>query len=277
MTVQIFKDVPDGGGVTYPAAVPNTGWTGATFVYSDTVHVTGTVTDSSGISAATLHVDGIGLDGGVSLGTARDLGCTPGSISCPFALVVTLNDAGSELHTGTSTFDAGVNAGNIPAGMIQFKIDARDVAVAFGGAPANHAVSSTTQALTTRLLWQNTLSGNAVSGLAVHPSGDLIVTMDAGVADTVYALAPDQPLTRWGHTLDVRFTSDGVTGTPAVGAGDASSARIYIAASAGDLYALNPDGSEAWTKLLLANSNFTVGSTAGTRATASGAPPRPTM
>src|SRR6267143_1378472 len=37
--VQVYKDVPDGGGVTYPAAVANTGWTGASFVYAYTVHV----------------------------------------------------------------------------------------------------------------------------------------------------------------------------------------------------------------------------------------------
>src|SRR6267142_4291423 len=184
--VQVYKDVPDGGGVTYPAAVANTGWTGATFVYSDTVHVQGTITDVSGVGSATLHVDGIGLDGGVSLGTVRSLGCTAGASSCPFSLDVTLNDAGSELHTGTATFDAGSAVGNVPAGMLRFTIDAKDNAVAFGGAPAGNQTSSITQARTTRLLWQNTLAGNAVSGLAVHPDGDLIVTMDGGVANTVY-------------------------------------------------------------------------------------------
>jgi len=259
VTVQIFKDVPDGGGVTYPAAVPNTGWTGATFVYSDTVHVQGTITDSTGIGSATLHVDGIDLDGGVSLGTARNLGCTAGAFSCPFSIDVTLNDAGSEFHTGTSTFDAGIGAGNIPAGMLQVTIDARDTAVAFGGTQANNAGSSATPARTTRLLWQQTLSGAAVSGLAVHPDGDLIVTMDGGTGNTVYALAPDQPLIQWGYTLAASITVVGSTGTPAIGAGDATGARIYVASAIGDLYALNPDGGAAWTKFVQDNPNFTVG------------------
>ena len=246
VTVQIFKDVPDGGGVTYPAAVANTGWTGATFVYSDTVHVQGTITDVSGVGSATLHVDGIGLDGGVSLGTVRSLGCTAGTSSCPFSLDVTLNDAGSELHTGTATFDAGSAVGNVPAGMLRFTIDAKDNAVAFGGAPAGNPASSVSQARTTRLLWQNTLAGTAVSGMAVHPNGDVIVTMADGTGDTVYSLAPDQPSKHWGRTLDLTFSSDGVFGTPAIGAGDASSARIYVGAEIGDFYAFNPDGGTAW-------------------------------
>src|SRR6267142_3464178 len=244
--VQVYKDVPDGGGVTYPAAVANTGWTGATFVYSDTVHVQGTITDVSGVGSATLHVDGIGLDGGVSLGTVRSLGCTAGASSCPFSLDVTLNDAGSELHTGTATFDAGSAVGNVPAGMLRFTIDAKDNAVAFGGAPAGNPASSVTQARTTRLLWQNTLAGTAVSGMAVHPNGDVIVTMADGTGDTVYSLAPDQPSKHWGRTLDLTFSFVGVFGTPAIGAGDASSARIYVGAEIGDFYAFNPDGGTAW-------------------------------
>jgi hypothetical protein len=234
-------------------------------VYSDTVHVQGTISDPHGIGSATLRLDGIGLDGGVSLGTSRPLGCTPGAISCPFSLDVTLNDAGSEFHTGLSTFDAGVSAGNIPAGMLQVTIDARDTAVAYGGAPAANAATSAMTARTTRLLWQRTLAGTAVSGLAVHPSGDLIVTMGGsiavgggGVSDTVYALAPDQPLTRWSRRV-AGGLGTGVTGTPAIGAGDATNARVYVASSYGDLYAINPDGTPAWTATLKDNLNFTVG------------------
>src|SRR6267143_520891 len=256
--VQVYKDVPDGGGVTYPAAVANTGWTGATFVYSDTVHVHGTITDQSGIGSATLHLDGIDFDGGVSLGTSRPLGCAPGSFSCPFSIDVVLNDAGSAFHTGASTFDAGTTVGNVPAGMLQVTIQAQDTAVAYGGVAAPHAASSATAARATRLLWQQTLAGSAVSGLAVHPSGDLIVTMDGGTADTLYALAPDRPVTHWGHTLAATLPPFGVTGTPAIGAGDAASARIYLASSIGDLYAINPDGGEAWASVTSAT-NFAVG------------------
>jgi hypothetical protein len=265
--VQVYKDVPDGGGVTYPAAVANTGWTGATFVYSDTVHVQGTITDQSGIGSATLHLDGIDFDGGVSLGTSRPLGCAPGSFTCPFSIDVVLNDAGSTFHTGASTFDAGTTVGNVPAGMLQVTIEAQDTAVAYGGTAVPHAASSATAARATRLLWQQTLAGAAVSGLAVHPSGDVIVTMDGGVllsdggmSDTaVYAVAPDQPVTHWGHTLSATLPPVGVTGTPAIGAGDATSARIYVASSIGDLYAINPDGAEAWHHVITTVNNFSVG------------------
>jgi hypothetical protein len=246
--VQVYKDLPDGGGVTYPAAVPSTGWNGATFVYSDTVHVQGTISDPHGIGSATLRLDGIALDGGASLGTSRPLGCAPSAISCPFSLDVTLNDAGSEFHTGLSS---------MPAGMLQVTIEARDTAVGYGGTPAANAATSATTARATRLLWQKTVAGTAVSGLAVHPSGDVIVTMSGSVTmadDTVYALAPDQPLTRWG-----RRPASGMPGTPAIGAGDATNARIYIASSFGDLYAINPDGSRAWTATLRDNLNFSVG------------------
>jgi len=256
--VQVYKDVPDGGGVTYPAAVANTGWTGATFVYSDTVHVQGTITDQSGIGTATLHLDGIDFDGGVSLGTSRPLGCAPGSFTCPFSIDLVLNDAGSAFHTGVSTFDAGTTIGNVPAGMLQVTIQAQDTAVAYGGTAAPHAASSATAARATRLLWQQTLAGSAVSGLAVHPNGDLIVTMDGGTADTVYALAPDQPVTHWGYTLAATLPAFGVTGTPAIGSGDAASARIYVASSIGDLYAINPEGGEAWAFVTSAT-NFAVG------------------
>jgi hypothetical protein len=149
--------------------------------------------------------------------------------------------------------------------MLQVTIDARDTAVAYGGTPAANATTSATTVRTTRLLWQKTVAGTAVSGLAVHPSGDVIVTMggsvtlpDGGVSDTVYALASDQPLTRWGRRV-AGGLGTGVTGTPAIGAGDATNARVYVASSYGDLYAINPDGTPAWTATLKDNFNFSVG------------------
>jgi len=245
---------PDAG-VTYPALVANTGWTGSTFIYNDVVHVKGSITDVSGIASASLRVNGIDLDGGVAAGAARPLGCSATSATCAFDLVLALNDPqNGAFHTGTSTFDAGASVGAVPSGMLQIAIDAQDNAVAYGGTPAAHpAPTSVTPARTTRLLWLMTLSGAAVSGLAVHPSGDLIVTMDGGTGDTVYDLASDQPLTRWGVTLSASVPADGVIGTPAIGAGDAGNARIYVASAIGDLYALNPDGGAAWTNVTLAN------------------------
>jgi hypothetical protein len=254
VAVQIYKDVPDGGGVTYPAAVANTGWTGATFVYGDTVHVSGTITDLSGVASASLRVDGIELDGGVATGALRSLGCTAGTTSCPFSLDITLNDAGVPFHTGASTFDAGVAVGFIPAADLQFAIVAQDSATASGGAQSPRSATSTTGARTTRLLWQTTLAGSAVSGLAVHPDGDLIVTLDGGTGDTVFALAPDQPTTRWGATLTAFAASEGVIGAPAIGAGDGGTARIYVAGALGDFYAFEPDGGAAWTSATISNS-----------------------
>jgi len=144
--------------------------------------------------------------------------------------------------------------------MLQIAIDAQDNAVAYGGTAAAHvAPTSMTPARTTRLLWLMTLDGAAVSGLAVHPSLDLIVTMDGGTGDTVYDLAPDQPLVRWGVTLSASLPADGVIGTPAIGAGDAGNARIYVAAMNGDLYAIEANGDAGWSKFLSTVNLFAVG------------------
>jgi hypothetical protein len=257
VAVQIYKDVPDGGGVTYPAAVANTGWTGATFVYTDTVHVSGTVTDLSGVGSATLRVDGIELNGGVATGTSRPLGCAPGTTSCPFSLDVTLNDAGVPFHSGASTFNAGTAVGLIPAADLRFTIDAQDTAAAFEGTQSPKPSSTTTTARATRMLWVTTLSGTAVSGLAVHPSGDLIVTLDGGT-ESVYDFAPDRPLARWSFGSSTTVPLTGVNGTPAIGAGDATTARIYVGGSDGGLYSIHPNGTEAWESPTSANS-FVVG------------------
>lgn len=254
IAVQIYKDVPDGGGVTYPAAIANTGWTGATFVYGDTVHVSGTIADISGVGSATLRVDGIELDGGVATGAPRSLGCTQGTTSCPFSIDVTLNDAGIPFHTGASTFDAGTAVGSIPAGDLRFTIDTQDTSAAAGGTQSPKLATTTVAARTTRMLWQATLAGSAVSGLAVHPDGDLIVSMDGGTANTVYSVARDQPATHWGATLAAFASSEGVIGVPAIGAGDATTARVYVAGADGDFYAFEPNGTPAWTNATISTS-----------------------
>jgi Big-like domain-containing protein len=249
LSIQIYKDAPDGGGVTYPAAVPNTGWTGGTFIYSDTVHVSGTLTDVSGVGTTVFHLDGVGLDGGTSPGTARSIDCG-GAASCPFSFDVQLNDAGTVFHSGAQTLDAGIAVGFIPAAALHFTVDAQDDAASFGGAPAAHKKSSATPAQATRLLWLQTLPGAAVSGLAVHPDGDLIATLDGGTGDTVYDLAPDQPAVRWSYGADAGIAAGArpvgaVIGTPAIGAGGAS-ARVYVASAGGNLYAIEADGGTAW-------------------------------
>src|SRR6185436_7708552 len=176
--VKIYKgsSEPAAAGPTYPAAAPNTGWIGSTFIYTDSVHVKGSLTDLSGIGSATLHVDGIELDGGTSAGAARPLGCTAGVSPCTFDVVIALNDAqNGAFHTGSGTLDAGSTVGQVPGGTLRFVIDAQDSATAPGGGAAPHSTTSNTDARATRLLWYSTLSGAAVSGMAVHPDGDLIV------------------------------------------------------------------------------------------------------
>jgi hypothetical protein len=249
LAIQIYKDAPDGGGVTYPARVANAGWTGATFVYSDTVHVVGTLTDLSGVDGGTLHVDGIDLNGAVTTGTSRPISCGGGT-SCPFSIDVTLNDAGTVFHTGTSTFDAGATIGFIPAAALQFTVAAQDNAKSYDGSAAAHTGSTATGARTTRWLWQQVLPGPAVSGLAVHPDGDLIATLDGGAGDTIFALAPDQPLMRWSYGSDAGASVGGpigdIIGTPAIGIGGGNAALIYVASAIANLYAIGANGSLVW-------------------------------
>jgi hypothetical protein len=262
LAIQIYKDLRSDAGVTYPAAVPNTGWTGATFVYSDTVHVVGTLTDLSGVGSAVLHVDGIDLDGGVSTGTSRPISCA-GAATCPFSIDVTLNDAGTVFHTGASTFDAGVSTGLIPAAALQFTVAAQDNAKSYDGTAAAHALTTATGARTTRWLWQMVLPGPAVSGLAVHPDGDLIATLDGGAGDTVFALAPDKPLVRWSYGSDAGDAVGpapigDIIGTPAIGMDGGNAARIYVASASGNLYAIQANGSLAWANVT-SSSLFAVG------------------
>lgn len=242
-TVKVFKDVePAGAGVNYPLPVANTGYTGASFIYSDTVHVKGTLSDTAGLGSATVHVDGIDFDGGVSAGAPRALGCDAGQTSCNFDVTLALNDPqNGGFHTGLVTEAYGTNI-NIPAGNLSVVIDAQDQAQAGDGGPAAHAASNLTAAHTTRFLWQYDVGRN-LSGLAVHPDGDLIATSDAGT-DTVYALAPDAPTLRWKFGGAAGLGP--VTAAPVIGAGDAQGAPIYVASRGKSVYALASDGGVLW-------------------------------
>jgi hypothetical protein len=248
--VRVFKDTDPGAGtpgVTYPAAVANTGYNGTSFVYSDTVHVKGTLTDLSGFSSAVLHVDGIGLGGGATAGVPLPLGCA--ASPCNFDLPVALNDPrNGRFHTGTAVVS--ISNAEVPSGLLQMVIEAQDGALAANGGPAPHLRSITTAARANRLLWRQSVN-NAVTGLAVHPSGDVIATTSGGM-NTVYDLAPDQPLVRWnwGATgVGAAGTSamGPIDGVPAIGAGTAANAPVYVAGRGGSIAALTGVGSSAAT------------------------------
>ncbi len=240
-SVRIFKGIdPNDGGVTYPAAVAGTGWDGTQFIYNDTVHVKGTLTDVSGLASANLHIDYVQVDGGVSAGSTQSI-CTVGATSCAFDVPIALNAPGNgAFNTFTKTHPmVDILA---PSDKLKIVIDSTDAAKSANGVAAAHTGASSNDAQTTRLLWQMYLPAS-VSGLGIHPDGDLIVTLDGGT-DTVVAMRPDDGGVRWSFGGGVGLGA--VDGTPAIGAGDGGNARVYVAAQNGGVFALNPNGSEAW-------------------------------
>jgi hypothetical protein len=246
-SVRVFKGTDPGGAsvVTYPTAVPGTGWDGTQFVYSDTVHVKGTIADVSGIPDAGLHIDYVQIDGGVSAGTVQWLPCTAGQTLCTFDVQVALN---APTNGTFNTFTRGKPMGDlvsVPVDNLKVVIDANDAAKSANGTAASHSGTSSRDAQTTRLLWQMYLPA-AVSGLGIHPNGDLIVTLDGG-ADTVVALRPDDGGVHWSFGADAGTNGLGpVLGTPAIGSGTPTTARVYVAARDGGVYAIGPTGAEAW-------------------------------
>jgi hypothetical protein len=237
--LKVFQgsDEPAGGGVTYPLPVAGTGHTGDMFVYSDVVHVKGTLSDESGIAGAALHIDGIALDGGVSAGVVRPLTCTAGANSCDFDVQIALNDPqNGAFHTGATT----TPVGNLqaPFGALQVSIDATDQATQVDGGLAANTGTTKLAASATRLLWFLQLDGAAaVTGLAVHPNGDVIATT-SGATNSVFDLAPDAPLQRW------TFAAGAVPGSPSIGS-DSAAAPVYVVAQTGNIYALASDGGVA--------------------------------
>jgi len=269
VTVKVFRngDPEPASGVGFPPAVPNTGYDGGMFIYSDLVHVKGTVQDDGGIGAVSWRIDGIAIDGGVSTGTSNPL--CDGGTSCSFDVQVALNAPGNgEFHTGdqrgtSPNLHATNGATSIPFGDLKVVVTANDRAQAGNGeAVPNVALPPSTPVHTTRFLWlANLPNGAIVHGLALHPNGDLIATTESpgpGFADEVFAL-PTQatPLADGGFPLDWSFgaapaASFGAGGfgnifdMPAVGAGDAATALVYVATTDGGVFALRPDGGEAW-------------------------------
>jgi len=258
VTVKVFRDgdPEPASGVAFPLAVPNTGYEGGMFIYSDLVHVKGTVQDDGGIGAVSWRIDGIAIDGGVSTGTSHPV-CNGGT-SCSFDVQVALNAAGNgEFHTGDQrAISANLQAINgdtsIPVGNLQVVVTAVDLAQTAAHEALAKETKRSTAVPTTRFLWlANLPAGAFVNGLAIHPNGDLIATTQSlapGSGDEVFALPTRaRPLADGGFPLDWTFAAGGnIVDMPAVGAGDSAAALVYVATTDGGVFALRPDGGEEW-------------------------------
>jgi len=244
--------------------MPNTGHDGVSFVYSDVVHVKGSVADEGGIGAVTWRIDGVAIDGGVSTGTSRTT-CDGGTV-CAFDVQVALNAAGNgELHTTTADLVTGTNlsatngATKIPVAALHVVLTAADRTQGAAGETLAKQTVRDVAARTTRFLWlRNLPTGTIVRGLAIHPNGDVIVTSEGagtGLADEVFAVPSSGPLSdggfplHWSFGLDAGFGTGGlgdIVDMPAIGAGDGASAPVYVATTDGGLFALSPSGGVVW-------------------------------
>lgn len=263
LAVKVFRDgdAEPASGVGFPAAVPNTGRDGQTFLYSDVVHIKGTVADNGGIGAVSWRIDGIAIDGDVSTGTSHSI--CDGGTSCSFDVPVPLNEpTNGEFHTrDTRVVSQDLQAGDagIPVGNLQVVVTAADRARTAAGDALSNVSAPITSVPTTRFLWLGNLpTGSIVSGLAIHPNGDVIATTEGagtGLADEVFAVPSSGPLAdggfplHWTFGLDAGFGTGGlgdIVDMPAIGAGDGSNAPIYVATTDGGVFALSPSGAVLW-------------------------------
>ena len=238
--------------IAYPDLVTNTGYDASHFLYSDTVHVTGTITDSgAGIAVSgsstppspNFEMDGIAVGSGTP-GTAVGPNiaipsCTDAQTSCSFSADVKLSDL-----TKVGPFHAFDN-------KLQLVVNSADKAVDAAGNPAgNVGSSSPVQFNVTRLWWKSTLlGGGAVSGLAIHPSGDVVASTAPLSGDTVFALYPNGPLNsatgapvHWhagANWYSVGNDLGEIDGAPAIGA----AGLVYVATVGADFVAINPPAS----------------------------------
>lgn len=240
--------------LAYPDTVANTGYDGAHFLYSDTVHITGTITDTgAGIavsgSSPSFVLNGINADStrtGSAAGPSIAITtCTDGSSSCNFSADVKLSDL-----TKVGAFHAFDST-------LQLVVSSADKAVDSSGSPAGNSGSSAPVApATTRLWWKHTISGGgAVSGLAIHPGGDAIATTASLSGDTVFALYHDGPFDAAAVSGNPEHWHKGasfygvgsdlgeIDGAPAIGA----TGTIYVATAGSDLVALDSSGSAVWS------------------------------
>src|SRR5438128_964001 len=82
VTLKVWRtgdsEPPGTSGVTAPVSVPNTGYNGSRFLYSDSVHVKGSISDDGGIADVQWRIDGVEPDGGPTTGMTHSI-CVPGT------------------------------------------------------------------------------------------------------------------------------------------------------------------------------------------------------
>ncbi len=261
-SLEVFlSGAPDPGqqGVTYPsqpASAVNgllSGRDGSHFIFSDSVHIKGNFSDGgAGLSGASLkyRLDGVAQNGSAVAGAEQTLGaaCTDGSSSCSFDVPsVALNDL-----TRITSFNA--STANLTLVFL-----AEDTAHTATGGPAhNVAAPIMTPIATTRLWWSRQFSvptGTvSVSGIAIHPNGDVIAGNNTSAAvETLYALFRDGPFNasatptrseRWKKVVG------GLVAAPVVGP---ASANVYVASNTlQKIFAVKSDGSDLWSSGSLA-------------------------
>jgi len=230
---------------------------GSHFIFNDSVHIKGTFSDNgAGLSGASLkyRLDGVGPTGAAVPGTEQPLGgaCADGSTSCSFDVpTVPLNDLGRIVSFNAAT-------GNLTLTFL-----GEDVAKnAAGGAAHNVAAAITTPIATTRLWWSRQFSvptGTvAVSGIAIHPNGDVLVGNNATAAvETLFALFRDGPFNASASPTkseDWKKTVGGLVAAPIVGTGGSGTANVYVASNTLQRFiAVGPAGADLWTSAGVAN------------------------
>jgi hypothetical protein len=245
-----------GTGVQYPAALANTGYNGSRFIYHDSIHIQGTIQDQgagiavvSGTPTPALRLDGIAVGGvkGSAAGPALAITtCTDGQTSpCTFTMDIVSNDL-----TKAGPFNAADNA-------LQLAFSLQDKALNAGGTSQPNIASMPAQDIQVTRLWWSLPTGTTVSGLAIHPDGDVIATGGTAVSsNTLFALYHDGPFNAGaGVGMDWQKGKDwfaaasdlgSIDGAPSIGAGGQSSARIYVATRNMHAVGISPSGVQIW-------------------------------
>jgi hypothetical protein len=222
-------------GTTPPGTPGVTPPSSGSFLYTDNITISGELTDAgAGLAvSATPAIPSYVLTGiGGSALTVAITGCTAGQSSkCTFSVTGSLRAATFLASSGNMTLTVG-------ADDLALKGD--------GVTPAHHhSVTSSLPIPVTRVKWSKTISAlTSVSGLAIHPDGDVIATGVGAAANsnTLIAVHPDGTI-YWqvGTSWYANNSHLGqIDNAPSIGAGG-NSAPIYVATVGQDLVAINPN------------------------------------